>query len=38
MLESEEQTKELQSGESLLPGRERVGTGNGRHGYNVASP
>ena len=28
----------MQSGESLLPSQERIGTGSGRHGYNVTSP
>jgi len=39
MLEQREQDFENQQEEDpLLSGRERVGLGEGRHGYNVASP
>lgn len=38
LLESEEQRMEDQSGLPLLPGRERIEEGMGRHGTNVASP
>lgn len=38
LLEEMEQAKENKLSIPLLPGRERVGEGKGRHGYNVASP
>ena len=38
MLELHEQEAENRQQNTLLPGRERVGDGKGRHGYNVASP
>jgi hypothetical protein len=37
-LEALEQRRENAEGAALLPGRERVGAGQGRHGSNVASP
>jgi hypothetical protein len=37
-LEALEQKKEERLGFPLLPGRERVAKGKGRHGYNVKSP
>jgi hypothetical protein len=38
MCEKAEQDKENTSGLPLFEGRERVGEGQGRHGYNVVSP
>ena len=38
MLELHEQEAENRQQNTLLPGRERVGDGKGRHGYNVVSP
>ena len=38
LLEQREQEKEADIGLHLLPGRERLGQGKGRHGYGVTSP